>query len=233
MNSKLNKNKYVIALRQDRAFSRAKFDISWNLFKKAKIFDRKLICKIKGTLSCLRQFLATESSVNMIKNAFCFTLKALFVLEKFKYSNSVMRKIRLVSKFITSQSGKQTIAIHILTKISRRKGNQTIKFGQFTINIFLEKSYTKYRGETIPRPFSKNQNWLYLRSKVFYSLFLLFIACQVEFNWSILKLSCGPLAFSSFEVFLKNKKRSGTSLLDSFSAWYLKKNIFLVIFYFY
>ena len=74
-----------------------------------------------------------------------------------------MRKIKLVSKFMTSQSGKQTIAIHILTTISRSKGNQTIKFGQFTRNIFLEKSYTKNREETIPRPFSKNQNWVYLR----------------------------------------------------------------------
>ena len=34
-----------------------------------------------------------------------------------------------------------------------------MKFGQLVAynikNIFLEKSYTKYSGETIPRPFSK------------------------------------------------------------------------------
>ena len=29
-----------------------------------------------------------------------------------------------------SQPGQQTIAIHILPNISRRKGNQTMKFGQ-------------------------------------------------------------------------------------------------------
>ena len=49
---------------------------------------------------------------------------------------------------MTSQSGKQTIAIHILPNISRSKGNQTMKFGQLIEhkmrNIFLEKSYTKY-----------------------------------------------------------------------------------------
>ena len=60
---------------------------------------------------------------------------------------------------MTSQPGKQTIAIHILSNISKRKGNQTTKFGQLIEynmrNIFLEKSYTKCRGETIPRPFSK------------------------------------------------------------------------------
>ena len=56
--------------------------------------------------------------------------------------------------------GSQTIATHILTNILRSKGNQTIKFSQVIEynmrNIFLEKSYKKYSGETIPRPFSKN-----------------------------------------------------------------------------
>ena len=38
----------------------------------------------KDALSGLRQFLANESSLNMMKNAFYFTLKALFVLKLFK-----------------------------------------------------------------------------------------------------------------------------------------------------
>ena len=58
-----------------------------------------------------------------------------------------------------SQPGKQTIAMHILNNISRSKSNQTMKGGQLIYynmrNIFLEKSYTKFGGETIPRPFSK------------------------------------------------------------------------------
>ena len=48
---------------------------------------------------------------------------------------------------MTSQPGKQTIAICILPNISGRKGNQTLKHGrliEYNIrNIFLEKSYTK------------------------------------------------------------------------------------------
>ena len=60
---------------------------------------------------------------------------------------------------MTSQPGKQTIAIDILLNISGSKGNQTIKFGQlmeYNIgNIFLENSYTKCSGKTIPRSFSK------------------------------------------------------------------------------
>ena len=45
-----------------------------------------------------------------------------------------------------SQTMKLVITIHILPNISRSKGNQTMKFGQFIEcnmrNIFLEKSYT-------------------------------------------------------------------------------------------
>ena len=75
----------------------------------------------------------------------------------------MIRKIRLISKLMTSQPAKQTIAINILPKISRCKSNQTIKFGQLIEcnirNIFLEKSYTeknrKCGGKTIPRPFPK------------------------------------------------------------------------------
>ena len=49
--------------------------------------------------------------------------------------------------------------MQILPNILRSKGNQAIKFGQLIKynmrNIFLEKSYTKYGGETSPRPFSE------------------------------------------------------------------------------
>ena len=43
---------------------------------------------------------------------------------------------------MTSQPGLRTIEIHILPNISRRKGNQTMKFGQLIEhkrNIFLQK----------------------------------------------------------------------------------------------
>ena len=73
--------------------------------------------------------------------------------------NGLIRKIGLVSKFMASQTWKQTIVIHILPNISRSKGNHTIKFGQLIeyimSNIFLENTCTKCRGETIPIPFSK------------------------------------------------------------------------------
>ena len=49
---------------------------------------------------------------------------------------------------MTSQPGKQTIAISILLDISISKDNQTMKFSQSREHnlkdIFLEKSYTKH-----------------------------------------------------------------------------------------
>ena len=51
------------------------------------------------------------------------------------------------------------MAIHIFLNISRSKNNQPIKFCEIIEysmrNNFVEKSYTKYAGATIPRPLSK------------------------------------------------------------------------------
>ena len=44
--------------------------------------------------------------------------------KKKKKKPDLSRKIKLISKFMTSQPGKQIIAIHILPNISRRKGNE-------------------------------------------------------------------------------------------------------------
>ena len=61
---------------------------------------------------------------------------------------------------MTSKIGKQIIAIHILPNISKSKGNQTMKFGHLMEynmrNNFLEKSDTKYIGESSLRPYFKN-----------------------------------------------------------------------------
>ena len=58
-----------------------------------------------------------------------------------------------------SQPGKQTIVIHVLPNILSNKDNQAIKFSQVREykmkSIFLEKPYSKYGGETSPRPFSR------------------------------------------------------------------------------
>ena len=63
---------------------------------------------------------------------------------------------------MTSQSGKKTIAIHILSNMARSQSNQEMKFGQLIdCNmriIFVEKSFTKCAEGTILLSLSKNQN---------------------------------------------------------------------------
>ena len=60
---------------------------------------------------------------------------------------------------MTSQPGKQTIAIHIMPNISRGKGNQTMKFGK----TFFWKNHRQDMLENIfPDLFLKNQNLAYL-----------------------------------------------------------------------
>ena len=77
---------------------------------------------------------------------------------------------------MTPQPGEQTIPTHTFTNISSGTGNQAMKFGQLIKNnmrnIFLEKSYTKYGRETIPRLFSKKVKIEHISgvSKVLYIL---------------------------------------------------------------
>ena len=91
-------------------------------------------------------------SFKMMKMLLILPQKALFVPKMFRFlywsfKNSLIRKIMLILKFMTPQPGKQTIAIHIFSNISRSNGNQTRKFSQLIeCNmriIFLAKSYTK------------------------------------------------------------------------------------------
>ena len=66
-------------------------------------------------------------------------------------------KIRLISKSMTPQTGKQIIVMHILPNISRSQGIQRNKFdrliGYNLRKVFLERSYRKCGGGNIPKPF--------------------------------------------------------------------------------
>ena len=141
--------------------------------------------KLKGALSGLRQFLAIASQLKMMRNAFYFTLKALFVLEIFQIlfwvfgyvgiqhdeRAKVNFKISYVSNWI------KTITIHMLPDISRSQGNLTTKFVpliEYDIRNFLvEKSCTKCGGQS----FFKDENWTYfwINSLKFYTV--CFVVC--------------------------------------------------------
>ena len=53
-----------------------------------------------------------------------------------------------------SQTGQQTVTRHILPNISRRKGNQTMKFSQL-IEYNMRKVWWR---SLVPKYFIKNQN---------------------------------------------------------------------------
>ena len=97
-----------------------------------------ILCDSKGGLSPSKKkfvICLIESPLKLLKNNFYFVLKGFFVLKIFKFlsghfghvrKNSLIRKIRLTSKFMTSQVGLQKIPMHILPNISQSKGNQTM-----------------------------------------------------------------------------------------------------------
>ena len=99
-------------------------------------------------------------------------------------------------------------------------------------NIFLETSYTKCGGDASPRP-NYRKSKLSIppdqQSETLCSLFLLYV--QMEVYETVLKIKCWPFTLTLFGSFSRNKEMSGTNLLASFSAWFLKKNIFHVTFY--
>ena len=115
------------------------------------------------------------------------------------------------------------MTIHILPNISRRKGNQSMKFGQIvecnTRNIFSNIIHKMWWEISL-----KKQNLAYLgiNSLKFYSLFLLYV--QVRGSQITSTLRCRSLAFTSNNVCLKNKNRSGTNISASFPVWLLKKD---------
>ena len=87
----------------------------------------------------------------------------------------------LISKFMTSSTGKLIITINVLPNLARSKGNHTVEFGQLlecNMNIFL-KSHTQNVVENVSIS-------LVQQSETLNSLFLLYI--QVEDYQNILKL---------------------------------------------
>ena len=104
--------------------------------KKSRVlsFDKP----IKGALSSLRDFLAIESPLKMMKNAFYLTSKTLFIHKIFKFlswhfghvakwlekKNRVNFKIYGVTVWLSNNCN-----THI-DHVSRSEHNQTMKFGQ-------------------------------------------------------------------------------------------------------
>ena len=96
---------------------------------------------------------------------------------------------------------------------------------------FLLKNHTQNMMDKLfPDPSLKIQNWAYLwvNNLKFYEV--CFYCMTIWQPSNILQLSRRPLAFTSYNVFFWEKSPR-PSLPSSFSAWFLKKNIYLIIFY--
>ena len=66
-----------------------------------------------------------------LESSFCSQDVSIFVMTFWSGRKSgLIRKIRLISKFMTSQPGQQTITIHKSPNISQSKGNRTMEFGR-------------------------------------------------------------------------------------------------------
>ena len=92
-----------------------------------------------------------ESPLELMKNAFYFILKALFVFTIFTTfwscsKNRLIRKIRLTSKFMKSQPGLQRIRIYILPNILQSKATKQWNFVNYyniTREIFFFRNYVE------------------------------------------------------------------------------------------
>ena len=141
------------------------------------------------------------------------------------YKNGLIRKVNFKIYDVTAWL---TIEIHILLNISRSKRNQTIEFGQLIkyniVNTVVEKNHTQNVAEKIfPALFLRNQNWVYLCINglkflcCMFSLYVNLRATKIYWNQA-----ARPLNFTFSNAFLKNKKRSRTSLPASFFSWFLE-----------
>ena len=131
------------------------------------------------------------------KNVFCFTVKALFALKIFKsltwlfYSCRKMahKKAKFNFKIYDVINREMSNYNHVLSDISRCKGNQKMKYGQligYSMRyIFLKESYTKCGGETSSRSFSKTE----INSLKFYTVCFYCMSksrtTKMYWNWGV------------------------------------------------
>ena len=118
----------------------------------------------KGSHLGRRRFLRTENYLKKMKNAFDFILKLFlflrylhFCLDFMVIRNGLIRRFRLISYFIMSQAGQQTVIIHILPNISASKDNQSMKLSQlieYIVRKIFSQNYAENEVGTLgPDPF--------------------------------------------------------------------------------
>ena len=121
------------------------------------LHDKKLQKRLLKAHSKAWDIFGKRSLLKIMKNAFYFTLKGLFVLKIFKFLSWIFGQVEKTAWEINNCN---THTIQYL-----KKCNQVMKFGQFRRynmrNIFLEKSHKTWRRNFCQT--LKNQNWAYPR----------------------------------------------------------------------
>ena len=145
-------------------------------------FSARWTREIKGAFSCLRQFLAPESPLKMMKNAFYFTsfFFSNFCLDVAKQLDWKDKATFKIYDITTWNKQLQYTYYPISQEVKAMKLHQLIDYDMR--NILLEKAYTKCGGETSPRTFSEKLKFtmsLDQTSKVLYSVFLLYAKLRV------------------------------------------------------
>ena len=146
--------------------------------------------RLKGSLSGLRKFLATDNLLKRTKMLFTFTVELFSFSRYLKFcldflvmnKNGLIKKIWLIWKFLTEKPEKQTIAIHILRNISTSKSNSKIRFGQL-----IQHNRRKI--------FLKNQSWAYLWINILHT-----VCFYCMPNWLLSKYNETKLQNTSFYV---------------------------------
>ena len=134
----------------------------------------------KDALSGLRQFLATENSLRMIKNAFYFTLKALFVTRYLNFcldflvmwKNGLIRRPNLVNKQLQY---KYWLISQLVKSTSQWNYSQTLSW---TIKIEHISGSVAYNFK-----------------------YFVFIVWKVVDYRHVLKRGCRPFALTSYKAF--------------------------------
>ena len=107
--------------------------------------------------------------------------------------------MRLISKFMALQ--------HLLSNISRSKGNQTMKFSQlveYNMQLFLWKNHTQNMVEKLfTDPFLKTQHWAYLWIN---SLKLYTVNFQCMPSWGLSKYIENKLPITCFLLIFEKQK---------------------------
>ena len=150
------------------------------------------------------------------------------------YKNDFVKKIKLISKFMSHRVNKQLQYTYcpISQDIKEMKFRQwnLVSYWSIKWETFFLKNHKQNVVEKDPFPdlFLKNQNLAYIlinTLKVLYSLFLLYAKLRaVKIYWN---QAADHLFFPHTKLCFLNTT-SGTSLPASFFEWLLKENIYLL-----